>query len=102
MDGDGSLWVGTRSGELLSLRFGVVRLAGSAGGSVTGLVRDPSGAVWSYAVAPGAFIYRSLSTETGVRVAAGSASSLAFDSLGRPWLGDGEQTAFYIVLKGAQ
>jgi anti-sigma factor RsiW/sugar lactone lactonase YvrE len=102
MDSDGSLWIGTRSGELLSVRFGVVRLAGSAGGSVAGLVRDPSGSVWSYAVAPGAFIYRSLSTGAGARVAAGSASSLAFDSLGRPWLGDGEQLAFYIVLKGAQ
>ena len=102
MDSDGSLWIGMKSGDVLSVRFGVVRLGGSAGGPVAGLVRDPSGGVWSYAAAPGAFIYRSLSTGAGARVAAGTASSLAFDSLGRPWLGDGEQLAFYIVLKGTQ
>jgi hypothetical protein len=102
MDRDGTLWAGTAAGEILAVRQGVARAAGSAGGPVAGLVRDPSGVVWSYAVGPGTMVYRPLSTAGGPTVAATTASSLAFDGRGRPWLGDAESGAFYIVLKGAE
>ena len=100
MDRDGALWAGTANGELFAIRLGVARPAGSAGGPVAGLVRDGSGVVWSYAAGPGTMVYRALSTNGGPRLAATTASSLAFDGRGRAWLGDAESGAFYIVLNG--
>jgi sugar lactone lactonase YvrE len=100
MDRDGTLWAGTTTGQVLAIRIGAAGFAGSAGGSVAGLVRDASGAVWSYSAAPGTLVYRGLTTGDGARVAATTASSLAFDGRGRAWLGDPESAAFYIVLIG--
>ena len=98
MDRNGTLWVGTKSGELLSVRLGVAAAAGSAGGPVTDLVRDVSGGVWSYVLSPGTVTYRSLTTPAGVRVAAVPASSMAIDGLGRAWLADPADLAFYIAI----
>lgn len=102
MDRDGTLWAGTAGGELLSIKVGVAGVAGSAGGPVAGLVRDGSGGVWSYALAPGTVVYRSLTQPTGARLAAIAASGLAFDALGRAWIADGTATAFYIVVNEGQ
>jgi len=100
MDRDGTLWAGTASGDLLTVRLGVASVAGSAGGSVAGLVRDPSGVVWSYASGPGTLVYRALTGGGAAHVAATTASSLAFDGRDRAWLGDSESAAFHIVLNG--
>ena len=100
MDSDGTLWAGTASGDLLTVRLGVASVAGSAGGSVAGLVRDPSGVVWSYATGPGILVYRALTGGGGPRVATTTASSLAFDGHGRAWLGDPDSAEFHIVLNG--
>ncbi|MDP9320320.1 MAG: zf-HC2 domain-containing protein [Chloroflexota bacterium] len=98
MDRDGTLWVGTAAGELLSVRLGVPALVATAGGPVAGLVRDGSGAVWSYAPAPGTVTYRSLTDAAGARIAAVPASDIAFDGQGRAWLAVPADTAFHIAL----
>jgi len=98
MDRDGALWAGTDSGQLFTIRLGVVGLAGPAGGSVAALVRDAAGGVWSYAVAPGTVIYRPLTSPAGVRVAALAGAGLAFDPLGRAWIADPADVAFYIAI----
>jgi ligand-binding sensor domain-containing protein len=100
MDRDGTLWVGTASGEVLTVRLGILSAVGSAGGSVAGLVRDASGRVWSYANAAGAIAYRQLPPSTGAHLAALAASSLAFDGLGRAWFTDPGAGVFYIALNG--
>jgi len=100
MDRDGDLWAGTNSGQLFTIRLGVVRLAGPAGGSVAALVRDAAGGVWSYAVAPGTVAYRPLTSPSGVRVAAVTPAGLAFDGFGRAWFADPAEVAFYIAIDG--
>ena len=102
MDRDGTLWAGTTTGDLLAIRLGVPAAAGSAGGPVAGLIRDASGGVWSYAIAPGTVIYRSLTQAAGARLAAVVGSSMAFDGLGRAWIADAAGTAFYIAINGEQ
>jgi sugar lactone lactonase YvrE len=102
MDRDGTLWAGTTSGQVLSVRLGVGAIASSAGGSVAALVRDDTGGVWTYVPAPGAVVYRPLTTPGGVRIAAIAASSEAFDGLGRAWLADPAGTAFHIALKAGE
>jgi anti-sigma factor RsiW/sugar lactone lactonase YvrE len=102
MDRDGTLWAGTTTGQVLAVHIGAAGVVGSAGGPVAGLVRDASGAVWSYSTAPGTLAYRGLTTGDSARVAATTASSLAFDGRGRAWLGDPTSMAFYIVLNGDQ
>jgi hypothetical protein len=102
MDRDGTLWAGTSTGQILSVRQGASAAAGGAGGPVRELVRDASGAVWSYAQAPGTVIYRPLTTNGGARIAASDAPSLALDGLGRVWLADPAGAGFYIALKAGE
>jgi len=98
MDREGTLWAGTAAGELISVRLGIAGVVASAGGPVAGLVRDASGGVWSFAVAPGTVTYRSLTSPAGPQIAAVAASGLAFDGLGRPWIADPAGAAFGIVV----
>ena len=98
MDRNGTLWAGTTAGQVLSVRVGVAVIGPGAGGPVVDLVRDASGAVWSYAAAPGTMIYRSLTAGGGARIAAVAASSVALDGLGRAWLADPAGAGFYIAL----
>jgi len=100
MDRNGTLWAGTATGQLFSVRLGVVTAAGAAGGPVGDLVRDASGGVWSYVVAPGTVAYRSLTGGSGVRLAAVAAAAVAFDGLGRAWLAEPSGADFYIALNG--
>ncbi len=103
MDRDGTLWAGTNSGQLLSWRSGVFSRTLAAGGSVTDLVRDDSGAVWSYvSVAAGALVYRPLTAAGGPRIAPIPASAMAFDAVGRAWLADPAGAGFYIALKAGE
>jgi hypothetical protein len=102
MDRDGTLWAGTIGGELLSVRPGAAATAGSAGGSVAGLVRDASGGVWSYASPPGTVVYRPLTGGGAARIAAVGVSGLGFDASGRAWLADPVGPGFHIVLNGGK
>lgn len=102
MDRTGTLWAGTSSGQLLSVRLSAAATAGSAGGPVADLIRDTSGGVWSYVRAPGTAIYQPLTVGAGVQVVAIAATGLAFDGYGRSWLADPAGVAFHIALNGGK
>ena len=99
MDRNGTLWAGTTSGQLLAVGQGAAA-AGSAGGPVADLIRDASGGVWSFALAPGATIYQPVTSGGPVQIAAVATSGLAFDAAGRAWLADPAGTSFHIALNG--
>jgi ligand-binding sensor domain-containing protein len=102
MDRDGTLWVGTVAGQVLSVRAGVAGATVAAGGPIAELVRDAAGGVWSYVRAPGAVVYRALTAAGNAQVGSIGSSGLGLDAQGRIWLADQAGSGFYIALKAGE
>ncbi|MDQ2913099.1 MAG: zf-HC2 domain-containing protein [Chloroflexota bacterium] len=100
-DSDGTLWVGTTTGEIYTARGANVSLALSLQRPVTTLVTDQQGHAWYLAPAPpgaAGYAFGRADGSQAARAVPGPAVGLAFNTSGRAFLGD-PRGAIYLSLE---
>ena len=98
VDGSSTLWLGTSSGELWSIRGGTATLTVGLQRPVTTISLDAAGRAWYLSPLPAAssgFHYGAADGAAVGRTVAGPAFTLAFSALGQAWLGD-PRGGFYV------
>ena len=98
VDGAGTLWLGTSSGDLYSVKGSHPGLAINVRTPVSALALDPSGRAWFLAPIPNVpgFGYAPADGSLGVSSIPGPASGLAFSETGRAFSAD-PRGAFYVA-----
>lgn len=99
VDGSGTLWLGTSTGDLYSVKGGLARQVLNVRMPVSSLALDRSGRAWFLAPIPNGipgFGYAPADGGQGVRSIPGPASGLAFDGEGRTFSAD-PRGAFYVT-----
>jgi hypothetical protein len=104
VDNTSTLWLGTSTGEVYSVRGGAARIAVSLQRPVTALVTDHTGRAWYLAQLPGGlsgYSYAPADGKDAPRSVSGPAVSLSFNPLGRAFLAD-PRGAIAMSLEGAR
>lgn len=98
VDGSGTLWLGTSTGDLYSVKGSRTGLAINVRTPVSTLALDPSGRAWFVAPIPNVsgFGYAPADGSQAVRSIPGPASGLAFSEAGRVFSAD-PRGAFYVA-----
>jgi streptogramin lyase len=102
VDGSGTLWLGTSSGDLYSLKDGRPGRAINVRMPVTSLALDQTGRAWFMAPIPNGitgFGYAPADGSQGVRSIPGPAVGVAFNEAGRAFSAD-PRGAFYVTTEG--
>ena len=102
VDGSGTLWLGTSTGDIYSVKGGSARQAINVRTPVTSLALDPSGRAWFLAPIPNGipgFAYAPVDGSEAVRSIPGPAIGLAFSAAGRTLSAD-PRGAFYVTAGG--
>jgi len=99
IDGSGTLWLGTSTGDIYSVKAGSARQALNVRTPVTSLAVDQSGRAWYLAPIPNGipgFAYGTADGSQAVRSIPGPAVGLAFSESGRTFSAD-PRGAFYVA-----
>jgi streptogramin lyase len=100
VDGSGTLWLGTSTGDIYSVKGGSARLMLNVRMPVSALSLDDAGRAWFLAPIPNGipgFAYGSADGSQAVRSIPGPAQGLAFNETGRAFSSD-PRGAFYVAL----
>ena len=99
VDSSGTLWLGTSTGDIYSVKAGAVRLVSNVRLPVTALTLDQAGRAWYLAPIPNGipgFAYGTADGSQAVRSIPGPAIGLAFSEAGRTFSAD-PRGAFYVA-----
>jgi streptogramin lyase len=104
VDSSGTLWLGTSTGEIYSVKGGSARQAINVRTPVTSLALDRSGRAWFLAPIPNGipgFAYAPVDGSEAIRSIPGPAVGLAFSDAGRTLSAD-PRGGFYVAVDGGR
>jgi anti-sigma factor RsiW/sugar lactone lactonase YvrE len=98
VDRNGTLWVGTDTGQVFAIRNNSLTSVASAGRRIDSFTLDADGLPWLVSRSAGGIAYGPVSDLRALRTAPATAAEPFFDRLGRAWLADRSADGFYVTV----